>query len=136
MPTLPPSSAQQQDFTPVVFRKRPTTHKPAHPTAATASKRHLGGTNKSATYKGAANMRKLDDSTSGQKRNTVSRAFAKAVQQKRTSLKLSQVELAQRIHEKPTVVNAYESGKAIVNPVIVQKLHKALGGGLPSARQK
>ena len=132
MPSTNPPS--QQDFTPVVFRKRPTT-KPAHPTAATAVKRHIGGTNKSAAYKGASNMRKLDDSTTGQKQATVSRAFAKALQQKRTSLNLSQVALAQRINEKPTVVNAYESGKAVVNPVIVQKLQKAVGGGLPSARR-
>eukprot|EP00453_Perkinsus_chesapeaki_P000937 CAMPEP_0185916564 /NCGR_PEP_ID=MMETSP0924C-20121207/3598_1 /TAXON_ID=321610 /ORGANISM="Perkinsus chesapeaki, Strain ATCC PRA-65" /LENGTH=64 /DNA_ID=CAMNT_0028641815 /DNA_START=51 /DNA_END=240 /DNA_ORIENTATION=- len=45
--------------------------------------------------------------------------------------KMSQAELAKAINEKPTVINEYESGKAIPNGAIVSKLNRALGTRLP-----
>jgi hypothetical protein len=35
--------------------------------------------------------------------------------------------LLQLINEKPSVINEYESGKAIPNPQVLQKLSRALG---------
>lgn len=35
--------------------------------------------------------------------------------------------LPQLINEKPSVINEYESGKAIPNPQVLQKLSRALG---------
>jgi transcriptional regulator with XRE-family HTH domain len=42
-------------------------------------------------------------------------------------LKLSQKDVAQKINEKPSVLQDYESGKAIPNPQILGKLERVLG---------
>ena len=42
----------------------------------------------------------------------------------------------QLINEKPTVVNEYESGRAIPLPVVLSKLERALGVKLPRAAKK
>lgn len=42
----------------------------------------------------------------------------------------------QRINEKATVINEYESGKAIPNPVITSKIERALGVRLPRPPKK
>jgi len=44
----------------------------------------------------------------------------------RLELKLTQKEVAQKINEKPSVVQDYESGKAIPNPQILGKLERIL----------
>jgi putative transcription factor len=49
------------------------------------------------------------------------------MQQARMDLKLSQKDLAQKINEKPSVLQDYESGKAIPNPQILGKMERALG---------
>lgn len=45
----------------------------------------------------------------------------------RLELKFTQKEVAQKINEKPSVVQDYESGKAIPNPQILGKLERILG---------
>lgn len=52
---------------------------------------------------------------------------AQAMQQARMDLKLSQKDVAQKINEKPSILQDYESGKAIPNPQILGKLERALG---------
>ena len=42
-------------------------------------------------------------------------------------MKLSQKDVAQKINEKPSVLQDYESGKAIPNPQILAKLERVLG---------
>lgn len=42
-------------------------------------------------------------------------------------LKLSQKEVAQKINEKPSILQDYESGKAIPNPQVLGKLERVLG---------
>jgi putative transcription factor len=49
------------------------------------------------------------------------------MQTARLDLKLSQKDVAQKINEKPSVLQDYESGKAIPNPQILAKLERALG---------
>lgn len=49
------------------------------------------------------------------------------MQTARMDLKLSQKDVAQKINEKPSVLQDYESGKAIPNPQILGKLERALG---------
>jgi len=49
------------------------------------------------------------------------------MQAARLELKLSQKELAQKVNEKPTVIQEYESGKAIPSPQILSKLERTLG---------
>ena len=45
----------------------------------------------------------------------------------RLELKLTQKDVAQKINEKPSIVQDYESGKAIPNPQILGKLERILG---------
>jgi putative transcription factor len=48
------------------------------------------------------------------------------MQSARLELKLSQKDVAQKINEKPSVLQDYESGKAIPNPQILAKLERTL----------
>jgi len=50
-----------------------------------------------------------------------------AMQTARMDLKLSQKDVAQKINEKPSVLQDYESGKAIPNAQILSKLERVLG---------
>ena len=50
-----------------------------------------------------------------------------AIQTARAELKLSQKEVAQKINEKPSILQDYESSKAIPNPQILGKLERVLG---------
>lgn len=50
-----------------------------------------------------------------------------AIQQARMEKGLSQKDCAQKINEKPSVLQDYESGKAIPNTQILSKLERALG---------
>lgn len=49
------------------------------------------------------------------------------MQAARMDLKLSQKDVAQKINEKPSILQDYESGKAIPNPQILGKLERVLG---------
>jgi len=49
------------------------------------------------------------------------------MQTARMERKLSQKEVAQKINEKPSVLQDYESGKAIPNAQILSKLERTLG---------
>ena len=49
------------------------------------------------------------------------------MQQARMDLKLSQKDVAQKVNEKPSILQDYESGKAIPNPQILGKLERVLG---------
>ena len=55
----------------------------------------------------------------------VGKAIAKARGEKDPPWK--QADLAQKINEKPSVINDYESGKAIPNQQILAKMERALG---------
>ena len=48
------------------------------------------------------------------------------MQSARLELKLSQKDVAQKINEKPSVLQDYEAGKAIPNPQILAKLERTL----------
>lgn len=53
--------------------------------------------------------------------------------QARLDLKLSQKDVAQKINEKPSILQDYESGRAIPNPQILGKLERVLGVKLRGA---
>lgn len=59
------------------------------------------------------------------------REFKLAMQRARVTAGLSQMDLARRVSEKQSVVNAYESGKAAPNANIISKLERALNCRLP-----
>ncbi|KAG8903452.1 multiprotein-bridging factor 1 [Tulasnella sp. 403] len=50
-----------------------------------------------------------------------------AMQKARMDLQLTQKDVAQKINEKPSVIQDYESGKAVPSPVVLGKLERALG---------
>jgi putative transcription factor len=57
------------------------------------------------------------------------------IQQARNELKMTQKDLAQRLNEKPQVVNDYEAGRAIPNPGVLSKMERILGVRLRGAHK-
>merc|ERR1712232_1060493 len=68
------------------------------------------------------NAKKLNEQTEAHRHATVSHDFKLALQQSRLAKKMSQAALATAINEKGSVINEYESGKAIPNGAIISKL--------------
>ena len=95
-----------------------------------------GGMNKSAHGGVGAGAKKLEDSTEDFKHNTVSKDLAKSIQQARLAKKLTQAQLATQINERQQIIQQYESGQAIPNPQILNKLDRALGIHLPRSKKK
>lgn len=60
----------------------------------------------------------------------------KALIQARNAKGLTQKALAQQLQMAPTIVNEYESGKAIPNNAIISKMERALGCKLPRVPKK
>ena len=54
-------------------------------------------------------------------------SVGRAMQTARQELQLSQKDVAQKVNEKPSVIQDYESGKAIPSPQVLGKLERALG---------
>ncbi|KAB5596123.1 Multiprotein-bridging factor 1 [Ceratobasidium theobromae] len=63
----------------------------------------------------------------------VAPSVGKAMQTARMELKLSQKDVAAKINEKQSVLQDYESGKAVPNPQILGKLERVLGVKLRGA---
>merc|ERR1712110_947557 len=101
--------------------------------AAETEKKYNASTNKSA-HSNVSNAKKLDENGETFRHETVSHDFKLALQQARLAKKMTQAQLATGINEKNTVINEYESGKAIPNGAIINKLNRALGVRLPKAK--
>ena len=93
------------------------------------------GGNKSAQASVGTGMKKLEESTEVFKHGTVDQSVSKAIAQARLAKKLTQKDLATAINEKPQIIQDYESGKAIPNPQIMNKLDRALGIHLPRGKK-
>ncbi len=139
-----PSLQASQDWEPQVWGKRQPTGKVAKSmdevnaarrsgADVETSKKLAGGTNRSA-HSNVPNAKKLDENPETFKHDTVSHDFKLSLQQARLAKKMSQQQLASAINEKGSVVNEYESGKAIPNGAIISKLNRALGVRLPKAK--
>ena len=111
-------------------------HAPPPPPLALAV--GAGSQGKAGAVTGNKSARKLDEATGeeGFKHDKVDKSFSKALQQARLAKKMNQKDLATKINEKPQVITQYESGKAIPNPQVIQKLSRALGCQLPRAVAK
>ncbi|CAE6415164.1 Multiprotein-bridging factor 1 OS=Saccharomyces cerevisiae (strain ATCC 204508 / S288c) GN=MBF1 PE=1 SV=2 [Rhizoctonia solani AG-1 IB] len=70
---------------------------------------------------------KLDRENDVAPPSKIAPSVGKAMQTARMDLKLSQKDVAAKINEKQSVLQDYESGKAIPNPQILGKLERALG---------
>jgi putative transcription factor len=115
-----------QDWTPVIFKKKaPKTVKDAKKRGYVTKrvKKQVGNPN----TKRNVNSRKIEEETETFKIAKISTTVRKAIQQGRSDKSLTQKELAQKINAKPTVINDYESGRAIPNNYILGKMEKVLG---------
>lgn len=90
----------------------------------------VGGIGPMGTSAGAK-ARKIEEETETFKPQRAGLDFGKALMKARTEKKKTQKDLATAINEKPSVVQEYESGKAVPNPQIIGKLERALGVKLP-----
>lgn len=74
-----------------------------------------------------SNAKKMDDETENVKHTQVGSSIGKRIQNARLACGFtSQKALAQAINVKPDVIMSYESGKAIPNNMIMQKLRRVL----------
>ena len=71
--------------------------------------------------------RKLDKDEGDYSIHTVGLETGKKIVQARNAKGLTQKQLAMEIQETTTVIQAYESGKAVPNQKVIAKIEKALG---------
>ena len=81
------------------------------------------------------NAAKIEEESEVFKTKRVGHSFRAELQKARQAKGMSQSDLAKAINEKATVINEYESGKAIPNGQVIQKLNRALGVVLPKCTQ-
>lgn len=140
-------SASFQDWTPVVLQKGgPSPKRTAKEQEINKARRagaeietekkFLGGCNRATKTGLCQNAKKIEEDTGDYHVERVSPDFSRALAEARRNKGMTQAQLAQAINEKPSVVSEYESGKAIPNGAILQKMNKALGCQLPKCTQK
>jgi putative transcription factor len=126
-----------QDWAPVVVHKRAAKAADARDPKAIAAAIRAGaeiqtvrkfdaGTNKKSAAP-VVNTRKLDEEHEPAAFERVSSEVKHSIQKARLEKKWTQAELAQKINERPQVVQEYESGKAIPSQQVLAKLERALG---------
>jgi len=96
-------------------------------------KRITAGGNKAHQGTDHQRIAKLDRENEVAPPAKIAPSVGRAIQDARLELKLSQKEVAQKVNEKPSVIQDYESSKAIPNPQILAKLERILGVKLRGA---
>lgn len=96
----------RQDWEPVVLRKKKDEEVKRGPTFTT---------------------QRVEQNRESFEHKTVPKNLADRIQKRRLELKMTQAQLAQKINEKPAVVNDVESMKCVYNHTHVNKILKALG---------
>jgi|LauGreDrversion4_2_1035121.scaffolds.fasta_scaffold45057_2 putative transcription factor len=131
----------QQDWAPVTWSKRAPSGAKAHDDKVVNEamrkgqgveierKIHNQGNKKG----GLQNAAKIEEESEVFVTKRVGAEFKSALQKARQAKGLTQSDLAKLINEKSTVINEYESGKAIPKGDVIQKLNRALGCVLPRA---
>jgi len=123
----------RQDWEPVVIRKAPPKESQSKAQVVRATLQSGGKIETEAKYSTGNKQssapcyaRKLDEDTDNLKHKTVNTDVKVAIAKGRTAKGWKQSDLAQQINERPQIVAEYESGKAIPNQNILQKMEKAL----------
>lgn len=128
-----------QDWEPVIIRKKKPTGADSKDAAAVNAARRTGaevdtikkfnaGANKPGTQTTSGkSATKIEAETEDFHHEHVSSDLKKQIVQARTAKKLTQAQLAQLINERASVIQEYESGKAIPNPQVLSKLSRCLG---------
>eukprot|EP00298_Acanthocystis_sp_HF-20_P005258 c15494_g1_i1.p1 GENE.c15494_g1_i1~~c15494_g1_i1.p1 ORF type:complete len:144 (-),score=65.60 c15494_g1_i1:47-478(-) len=129
-----------QNWEPIVLKKKKT---PAQTGAASRAqpgqvgpngvvvetvKKHNAGQNHHLVIGSA---KKLEEETVDFHHQKVPLELRKAIQQARQAKSMTQKDLAVRLNEKASVVNDYESGKAIPNNGMIARMEKILETKLP-----
>mmetsp|Transcript_23947 Transcript_23947/g.60418 ORF Transcript_23947/g.60418 Transcript_23947/m.60418 type:complete len:139 (-) Transcript_23947:482-898(-) len=80
---------------------------------------------------GPTNSKALDEDTGSYKHKEIPTEFKQALMKLRTAKGLTQADLAQKCNLAPAIIRDYESGKAVPEGAIIQKLNRVLGAPLP-----
>lgn len=72
-------------------------------------------------------LAKLDNAEEAEKIETVSLSLSQKIQQGRAAKGMKQKDLATKINVKPQIIGDYESGRAIPDNKILDKIERALG---------
>ena len=91
-----------------------------------SQKKQTLGANKSTQSKNDLDTRKLDDSSEAQKLKTIDRELSQQIIQARCAKKLTQDALAKQLNLNVSIIKEYETGKAVVNNQILQKICRVL----------
>lgn len=134
IPHQQPRMYEHQDHTPVVFRNKnaPILNKSSN--QRIVQKKQVLSNPSSQRNTNMSKARKLDDSTTSAKHRTVSKSFSHALLKARGAKKMTQIDLAKATNQPLVVIKHYESGKAIPNGQVINKLNRVLGVCLPSAK--
>jgi putative transcription factor len=79
----------------------------------------------------AVYARKLDDETEDFRHAKISTNFKIELQKARQKKGWTQKQLAAACNLQPAIINTYESGKAVPDPSVINKLNRILGVKLP-----
>ncbi|KAI1790768.1 ylMBF1 [Ganoderma leucocontextum] len=90
-------------------------------------KKVTGGLNKAHQGTDHQKIAKLDRENEVAPPSKIPPAVGKAMQTARMEKQLSQKDVAQKINEKPSILQDYEAGRAIPNAQILSKLERVLG---------
>jgi len=90
-------------------------------------KKVTAGSNKAHVGTDHQRIAKLDRENEVAPPAKIAPTVGKTISSRRAELKLTQKDVAAKINEKQSVLQDYESGKAIPNPQILGKLERALG---------
>lgn len=129
-----------QDWDTVVLKKKaPTASQAKDEAAVNAARRSGAAVDTVKKFNAGANKPSAAQTTTGQSaakleaetedfhHERVSSTLKQQIIQARTAKKMTQIQLAQAVNEKPQVIQEYESGKAIPNPQVLSKLSRVLG---------
>jgi ribosome-binding protein aMBF1 (putative translation factor) len=83
---------------------------------------------------GFVSIAKLEDNGETFNHKKVDKHMADAIKNKRIELKMTQSVLAQRINEKPSVIQDVETMKGVYNHIIINKILRALGLSLKGVK--
>ena len=130
-----------QDWETVVFTKPKTTQKKktcAPSTGGTSSTVVAVNTtnNKNGRVVETSRLRKLDNAEEAGKIKTVSHSLSLAIARARQDKGMKQKELATRLNVKHTVIQGYESGKAVPDGRLLTQMEKVLGTRLRGGSNK
>lgn len=94
-----------------------------------AKKKRDGATETRARFDSSKSVaaRKLEEATEVVKPQRINPKIKERIIQARTTKKLTQKELAQRIQVQPTIIQQYETGKVKADVTVLRKMERVLG---------